>query len=135
MIMFQVNGILHIMVLKLMLHKLLLVEDLELDQIKYMKMIRILILYLKPNIVFVEKEFIVHLLLQKLNVMVKELRFKIKNIILHLCVELIHIKLEFVEVIRIIGLFLVIIYMIWRQRNMILKLDPIEFYWNLDIKN
>ena len=62
------------------------------------------------NIVFLEKEFIIHLLLKKLKNMVMELGFKIENIILLLCVELIYIKIEFMESTRIIGLFLEIIY-------------------------
>ncbi len=50
------------MLLKLMLHKLLLMEDLELEMLKSMKVRIILILYIKRHIVFVEEEFIVHLI-------------------------------------------------------------------------
>ncbi len=115
------NGILHIMALKLMLLKLLLVEDLELEMVKSIKMTKILIPYLMHIIINVEKEFIVHLLFMKLKAMAVELRLKIKNIILLLCVELIHIMLDFVKITPIIGLFLEIILLIKMQRNMILK--------------
>ena len=60
-----------------MLLNVLLVKDLEIEIVNSMKMIIILILYLMHNIIFVENEFIVHLLLKKLKYMV--IGVKIQN--------------------------------------------------------